>query len=81
MSQAFESIVKAAHLNLTKNTAEAYGGLMLMQSSIFDRLGRLIPTHENVQRADHIVQGLPAKHGAIASSFSNAMLNNHLLKT
>lgn len=42
MTQAFESIVKASHLNVTKNITEGYGGLMLMQSSIFDRLGRLI---------------------------------------
>ena len=81
MSQAFESIIKASHLNVTKNTTEAYGGLMLMQSSIFERLGRLIPTHENFRRADLIIQGLPAKLGAIASSFSNVMLNNHLPKT
>ncbi|KAL8659686.1 MAG: hypothetical protein Q9226_000311 [Calogaya cf. arnoldii] len=39
VAQAFESIVKASHLNVTKNINEAYGGLMLMQSSIFDRLG------------------------------------------
>ncbi|KAI4248441.1 MAG: hypothetical protein L6R40_001001 [Gallowayella cf. fulva] len=39
MSMAFESIVKASHLNVTKNITEAHGGLMLMQSSIFDRLG------------------------------------------
>ncbi|KAL8873489.1 MAG: hypothetical protein Q9198_007015 [Flavoplaca austrocitrina] len=39
VSQAFESIIKASHLNVTKNTTEAYGGLMLMQSSIFERLG------------------------------------------
>ncbi|KAL8993414.1 MAG: hypothetical protein Q9169_006363 [Polycauliona sp. 2 TL-2023] len=39
VSQAFESIVKASHLNHTKNITEGYGGLMLMQSSIFDRLG------------------------------------------
>ncbi|KAL8942432.1 MAG: hypothetical protein Q9211_001400 [Gyalolechia sp. 1 TL-2023] len=38
-SQAFESIVKAAHLNITENTAESYGSQWLMQSSIFDRLG------------------------------------------
>ncbi|KAL8922205.1 MAG: hypothetical protein Q9172_003666 [Xanthocarpia lactea] len=37
--QAFESITKASHLNVTKNITEGYGGLMLMQSSIFDRLG------------------------------------------
>ncbi|KAL8862317.1 MAG: hypothetical protein Q9178_001326 [Gyalolechia marmorata] len=37
--QAFESIIKASHLNVTKNITEGYGGLMLMQSSIFDRLG------------------------------------------
>ncbi|KAL8675261.1 MAG: hypothetical protein Q9168_000382 [Polycauliona sp. 1 TL-2023] len=39
VTQAFESIVKASHLNLTKDITEAHGGLMLMQSSIFDRLG------------------------------------------
>ncbi|KAL8681501.1 MAG: hypothetical protein Q9186_002387 [Xanthomendoza sp. 1 TL-2023] len=39
VSLAFESIAKASHLNVTKNIPEAYGGLMLMQSSIFDRLG------------------------------------------
>ncbi|KAL8818783.1 MAG: hypothetical protein Q9223_002662 [Gallowayella weberi] len=39
VSLAFESIVKASHLNVTKNLTEAYGGLMLMQSSTFDRLG------------------------------------------
>ncbi|CAO1600026.1 APC5 protein [Xanthoria calcicola] len=39
VTQAFESIVKASHLNVTKNITEGYGGLMLMQSSIFDRLG------------------------------------------
>lgn len=42
MSMAFESIVKASHLNVTKNITEAHGGLMLMQSSIFDRLGMCI---------------------------------------
>ncbi|KAL8733624.1 MAG: hypothetical protein Q9166_002034 [cf. Caloplaca sp. 2 TL-2023] len=39
VSQAFESIEKASHLNVTKNIVEAYCGQMLMQSSIFDRLG------------------------------------------
>ncbi|KAL8942418.1 MAG: hypothetical protein Q9216_001682 [Gyalolechia sp. 2 TL-2023] len=39
MSQAFESMIKAAHLNITHNTAESYGSQWLMQSSVFDRLG------------------------------------------
>lgn len=34
-----------------------------------------------LQRADPDRQGLAAKPGAIASSFSNATLGNHLLKT
>lgn len=36
---AFESIVKASHLNLTKNVIPAIGAQMAMQSSIFGRLG------------------------------------------
>ncbi|KAL8699400.1 MAG: hypothetical protein Q9201_006029 [Fulgogasparrea decipioides] len=39
VSQAFESIMKASHLNVTKSITEAHGSQMLMQSSIFDRLG------------------------------------------
>ncbi|MCJ1230296.1 Anaphase-promoting complex subunit 5 [Toensbergia leucococca] len=37
---AFESIMKASHLNVTKNVANAVGSQMMMQSSIFSRLGR-----------------------------------------
>ncbi|KAL8763874.1 MAG: hypothetical protein Q9184_000470 [Pyrenodesmia sp. 2 TL-2023] len=39
VSQAFESIVKASHLSITKDTAETNGSQLLMQSSIFERLG------------------------------------------
>lgn len=39
VAHAFESIVKASHLNLTKNLPTAVGGQMSMQSSIFGRLG------------------------------------------
>ena len=39
MAQAFEGIVKASHLNVTKNAANVIGSQMSMQSSIFGRLG------------------------------------------
>ncbi|KAL8839070.1 MAG: hypothetical protein Q9170_001906 [Blastenia crenularia] len=39
VSQAFESIVKASYINITKDTVQSYGSQWLMQSSIFDRLG------------------------------------------
>ncbi len=39
MSTAFEGIMKASHLNITKNVANAIGDQMMMQSSIFGRLG------------------------------------------
>ncbi|KAL9132294.1 MAG: hypothetical protein Q9175_006534 [Cornicularia normoerica] len=38
VAQAFESIVKSSHLNLTKNIANAVGSQMSMQFSIFGRL-------------------------------------------
>lgn len=36
---AFESVLKASHLNITKNVVNAVGSQMMMQSSIFGRLG------------------------------------------
>ncbi len=39
VSTAFESILKASHLNVTKNVVNAIGSQMMMQSSIFGRLG------------------------------------------
>lgn len=41
VAHAFESVVKASHLNITKGTSETVGGQLLMQSVIFDRLGIL----------------------------------------
>ncbi|KAI9819210.1 MAG: Anaphase-promoting complex subunit 5 [Pycnora praestabilis] len=37
--QAFENIIKASHVNITKNVTNAVGSQMLLQSSIFGRLG------------------------------------------
>ena len=37
--QAFESVVKASHINLVKNVSSAVGGQMMMQMAIFSRLG------------------------------------------
>ncbi|KAK3172503.1 hypothetical protein OEA41_005825 [Lepraria neglecta] len=39
VAQAFESILKASHLNVTKNVLNAIGSQMSMQSSVFGRLG------------------------------------------
>ncbi|KAF6222916.1 hypothetical protein HO133_000967 [Letharia lupina] len=39
VAQAFESIVRSSHLNVTKDVANAIGSQMSMQSSIFGRLG------------------------------------------
>ena len=36
---AFEGVVKSSHLNVIKEIANVVGGQMLMQSSIFGRLG------------------------------------------
>ena len=36
---AFEGTTKSSHLNITKDVANVVGSQMLMQSSIFGRLG------------------------------------------
>ena len=39
VASAFECVLKASHLNVTKNVANAVGSEMSMQSSVFGRLG------------------------------------------
>ncbi|MCJ1260973.1 Anaphase-promoting complex subunit 5 [Lobaria immixta] len=39
VSHAFECLLKASHLNVTKNVVNAIGSQMMMQSSIYGRLG------------------------------------------
>ena len=40
---AFENVVKATHLNITKGLTAMIGAQMALQSSIFGRLGNAIP--------------------------------------
>ena len=42
MAQAFEGIMKASHLNLTKHVDNVIGSQMAMQSSVFGRLGKCL---------------------------------------
>ena len=39
MSQAFESVVKASHVSITKNVTDTMGSQMEIESTIFARLG------------------------------------------
>ncbi|KAL8870083.1 MAG: hypothetical protein Q9174_003789 [Haloplaca sp. 1 TL-2023] len=39
VSQAFESVVKASHINVTRGILEACGRQLVMQSTMYDRLG------------------------------------------
>ena len=39
MSQALENVLKASHIILTRNIQSGAGSQMMMQSSIFGRLG------------------------------------------
>ena len=39
MAQALEGVVKSSHLNIFKGIANVVGSQMLMQSSMFGRLG------------------------------------------
>lgn len=40
---AFENVVKATHLNISKGLTAMIGGQMALQSSIFGRLGKYFP--------------------------------------
>lgn len=80
MSQAFESVLKASHINVTKSIAEAHGGQMLMQSSMFDRLGRS-SFRASLLSANFLSQELAAKPGSTANSSSSATLGRLLQKT
>ena len=53
MVQAFESIVKSSHLNVTKNIANTAGSQMSMQSSTFARLGMCSVFYEFAKRSSH----------------------------
>ena len=42
MALAFECVVKSSHLNLTKNITGAFGSHMIVESSLFGRIGKLV---------------------------------------
>ena len=44
MTLAFENITKSSHLNVTKNIINVIGSQMMMQASVFARLGTFIPS-------------------------------------
>lgn len=49
LASAFENIVKASYVNVTKNLVNSMGPLLLLQSSLFARIG-IIPTNSCRQR-------------------------------
>ncbi|KAL9600613.1 MAG: hypothetical protein Q9219_003046 [cf. Caloplaca sp. 3 TL-2023] len=66
VSEAFESIVKASHLNSTSVATQSYGSQWLMQSNIFDRLGT-----SNILLADRILTSFQlARRGRYDEAFS-----------
>lgn len=87
MASAFEHIVKASFLNVTKDAPNLAGPLLMLQASTYSRIGNDIffglcfKTYSGFAKNRVTLKGSHIWRGPIAKSFENAMQNKLHMKT